>query len=166
MKSAVSQSFVLTCRQGDSAAVARNLKVGDVRQMADVGCGLDDELVPFAVAALEGGTLVMALRVFGVTVVPRDTDELVVLRRAAAWRRRWERHGSTDKRREAHGPLYPYRSLLTEHDILRDAVAVVPLSSSSHLHKNLDSLLERTMTARGLRYQYDLCRHDLCHVGR
>jgi hypothetical protein len=44
------------------------------------------ELVPFAVAALEARTPgpVMALSVFGVIVAPPDTDELIMLRKAAA----------------------------------------------------------------------------------
>jgi hypothetical protein len=39
--------------------------------------------VPFAAAALEARTPVMALRVFGVIVAPPDTDELIMLRKAA-----------------------------------------------------------------------------------
>jgi len=40
-------------------------------------------LVPFAAAALEARTPVMALRVFVVTIAPPDTDELIMLRKAA-----------------------------------------------------------------------------------
>jgi hypothetical protein len=38
--------------------------------------------VPFAAAALEARTPVMALRVFGVIVAPPDTDEPIMLRKA------------------------------------------------------------------------------------
>jgi hypothetical protein len=38
--------------------------------------------VPFAAAALEVRTPVMALRMFGVIVAPPDTDELIMLRKA------------------------------------------------------------------------------------
>jgi hypothetical protein len=38
--------------------------------------------VPFAAAALEARTLVMALMVFGVIVAPPDTDEPIMLRKA------------------------------------------------------------------------------------
>ena len=39
--------------------------------------------MPFAAAALEARTPVMALREFGVIVAPSDTDELIILRKAA-----------------------------------------------------------------------------------